>query len=138
MNKQIRAFVWCAIIMLLTVAIFVYQLYTKSMSGELGNKKDYSILQGAESEYRNYSDRTSLIVINNINQTGRDVAGFPVDANQSARIWVVLNKTGEDGTIFAVPDHLKNKILCRDVDIVSSKKQGGSKILESLYLICLK
>jgi hypothetical protein len=124
--------------MLLAVAIFAYQLYTKSMSGELGNKKDYSILQGVESEHRNDTDRTSLIVINNINQTGRDVAGFPVEANQTARVWIVLNKAEVDGTIFAIPDHLKNKILCRDIDIISSKKQGSSKILESLYLTCLK
>jgi hypothetical protein len=124
--------------MLLIVAALAYKLYTKSMSGELGNKKDYSILQGVESEHRNDTDRTSLIVINNINQTGRDVAGFPVEASQAARVWVVLNKAGGDGTVFAIPDHLKNKIPCRDIDIISSKKQGDNKVLESLYLTCLK
>ncbi|WDH22902.1 hypothetical protein [Pseudomonas chlororaphis] len=138
MKKQVRVFLWCVLTMILAVAIFVFQLYTRSMDGELGNKKDYSILQGVESEHRNDANRISLIVINNINQTGRDVAGFPVDADQFARVWIVLNKTGAEGTIFAIPDHLKNKILCRDVDVISSKKQGDSKILERLYLTCLK
>ncbi|WP_338525130.1 hypothetical protein NUH87_05670 [Pseudomonas batumici] len=138
MSKQIHVFVGCALIMLLAVVVFVYQLYTRAMSGELGDKKYYSILQGLELEHRNDVDRTFVMIINNVNQAGVDVVGFPAEANQAARVWVILNRIGENGALFAVPERLKTKILCRDVDVVSSKKQGDNKVLERLYFSCLK
>lgn len=138
MQKTIRAFAWLALFITAVAAVFTYRLYKDAMGGELGQKEDYAILQSVESEHRNDTDKVSLIIFKNVAGTGRDVVGFPVKSAQSPPVWVTLNKTAVDGTVFAMPGQLKNQISCRDIDTTSTEYNASSKIFDDLYSKCLK
>ena len=69
-------------------------VYSKDDSGELAQKREWSVLQGLEYEYR-YKVNNSIVVIRQAKGTEYDALGLPLADRNIGYAWILANPSSD-------------------------------------------
>lgn len=122
--------------MALIAAFAVY--YRFLMSGELGEKDVYATLQAAELEGRATRVMREPVILDKVHGSGYVLLGLPTGNERYPSVWIVLNRTSRDGSVFQMPQNLRGSVSCDFVVGLSTRANVENGVLRYLESICIK
>ncbi len=119
-----------------TLGIAAYVILVVS-KGELGEARGWAVLQSVEVKHRSDAETETPILLSGPIGSSFVVLGLPTEGAKLTRVWIILNETTPNSSVYILPQNQRFHVSCPYVEGLSATVKIEPFVLSLLRGQCV-